>query len=506
MTNPVYEQKWLIGAADELAAARTWLKQNVRGEGWHLELLGLEEDGAASGGARIAVSCTFQNEADAAKFGASYLAGPASNGRSVLPPPPAPETEADAAFADSARRILEGPEPISAGKLHFLGLEKVRAHFGDAWPKMASRAEALVRRAIERRLSPLDVYRKTGDLNFVVVFGSLGAQEAETKCALIGEEITRMLVGDELGKGMLAVKTLATDVSGAGTLRKLGRSQDIAQAIEGEVEIERLRREPPSPEPAGNGTTAKDPLDNVKFVYRPIWDVKRSAVANFYLLPGNYLGSGHWRYGDAEVPGLESVELCRRLDDMILRQVVLDLQALQRQGRRLVISFPVHFESVSTPTRRSSLLERWRTLSPELRKLGVFEIVGAPEGVPQGRLAEIVNYLRTESRGVLVRVPLTTLSFRSFTGAGILAIGAELGPNPGTEERLMGAFREFVANAERARLVTYIHGLRSFSLTIGAIGAGFSFVDGDPVSSISEHPEEAYRFGLEDLYAQRLSS
>jgi hypothetical protein len=182
------------------------------------------------------------------------------------------------------------------------------------------------------------------------------------------------------------------------------------------------------------------------------------------------------------------------------------LQALHRQGRRLVVSFPIHFESVSTPTRRGALLERWRTLPAETRKLGVFEVVGAPEGVPQGRLAEIVNQLRNESRGVLMRVPLATPSFRNFSDTGVLAVGVELGVSVATEERLMRSFREFVTNAERARLVTYIHGLRSFSLTIGAIGAGFAYVDGDPVSSISDQPEDAYRFALEDLYAQRLKT
>src|SRR5262249_34291678 len=154
---------------------------------------GLEES-PGGGGARIAVRCAFATEADATKFSQGYLhTAPAAL---AVPPPPPPETEGDAAFGQGAKRILQGPEPISAGKLHFLGLDAVRAHFGDTWPKLAARAEALVRRAIERRLSPQDVYRKTGDLNFILMFANLSGREAELKCGLIAEEITRMLVGD----------------------------------------------------------------------------------------------------------------------------------------------------------------------------------------------------------------------------------------------------------------------------------------------------------------------
>jgi hypothetical protein len=501
MTAAPLERKWLIGAASDLAASRVWLQKTFPDGGWRLDLLGLEEDGAAAAGARIAVRCTFDRDADAVKFSQEYLAAESASPAAVIPPSQPPETEGDAAFADGARRILEGPQPIAAGKLHFVGLDKVRQHFGDKWPKLASRAETLVRRAIERRLSPQDVYRKTGDLNFVVMFANLDGREAELKCQLITEEIMRMLVGDEMG--MLAVKTVATDVSGPEMLAKLGPAVDIAQAIEAEVEVRRLRREAPPTEAAASRVAVNDPLSQVEFLYRPIWDVKRSAVANFFLQAARP-GTGNSRA--VPITAFGDIELQLRFDQLVVDRVIADLQALHRQDRRLLISFPIHFESVSTPTRRTAILERWRSLPAECRKLGVFEILGAPDGVPQGRLSEIVNHLKMESRGTLMRVALGTVSFRNISDTGILAVGAELGARPGSEERVMAAFRDFVVNAEKARLVTYVHGLRSFSLTVGAIGAGFAYVDGDPVSSISERPEEAYRYGLDDLYAQRLAA
>lgn len=503
MTHP-FEKRWLIGSAEELAVARAWLKARIPEDSWQLDLLGLEEDTSAQGGARIAVRAAFADEQQARAFVDGFLRG-TSEAVQLVPPPPPPETESDSGFAEGARRILEGPEPISAGKLHFLELDKVQAHFGDQWPKLASRAEALVRRAIERRLSPQDVYRKTADLNFVVLFANLSSREADLKCTLIAEEITRMLVGEEMGGGMLAVKTAATEVDGPETLRRVGASMDIAQAVETEVEVERLRREAPPPD-THQMEAPGDPLEGIQFLYRPIWDVRRSAVANFCLVPAKRVAGGRWRHGDAEILGLEDPEVRRRFDLLLLERAMADLEALHRQGRRLAISVPVHFESISVATRRTAYVARWRALPAECRKLGVFEIVGCPDGVPQGRMAEIANHLRLDSRGVLVRVPLATATHRNFSDTGVDAVGTELGSQIMTEERLMAAFRDFVANAERARLPAYIHGLRSFSLTIGAIGAGFAYVDGDPVSSVSEQPADAFRFGLDDLYAKRLGS
>lgn len=492
------EKQWLIGAASELATARKWLETNLPARTWKLELLGLETDGAAIGGARISVRCIFESSADSEIFSKGYL--------KVDPAPTsvqAPETKADHAFADSAHRILNTADPVSAGKLHFINLEAVKAHFGDQWPRLSERAETLVRRTIERRLSPTDVYRKTSDLNFIVVFGNLAQHEAEIKCAIIAEEITRLLVGDEMGGGKLTPKALTIQIDDKSKLQASGSPEDIIHTIESKMEVERIRRDAPQRE---EHTASSDPLAGIKFAYQPIWDVGRSAVTNYYLVPMRAEADGRLRYGEAEIPELADPEIRKRFDLLVLDHVIGDLLALQKQGRRLLISFPVHFESVSSGSRRNEVLSRWRSLPPEYRKLGVIEIAGAPVGVPQGRIAEIVAHLRLECRGVLARTGLTAPTLGNFTDTGLTAIGAEIGGWGQSEERLMSAFEGFVVNATKARLSTYICGLRSFSLTIAAIGAGFNYVSGDPISSIGDKPSEAYRMNLADLYQMKTRS
>src|SRR5262249_17500287 len=96
-----HERKWLIGAATELAGARTWLKDHFPGAGCQPDSRALEEDKGAAGGARIAVRCVFTQAADANRFSGEYLNGDQPAAPLVAPPPP-PETESDAAFSDGA--------------------------------------------------------------------------------------------------------------------------------------------------------------------------------------------------------------------------------------------------------------------------------------------------------------------------------------------------------------------------------------------------------------------
>jgi hypothetical protein len=120
----------------------------------------------------------------------------------------------------------------------------------------------------------------------------------------MAEEIARMLVGDELGAGMMSVKTVATEVNGPETLNKVAASGDVTRIVEEQVEIERRRRERTQPAPSEIDVPVPvDPFAGLQFMYRPVWDVRRSAVANFYLLPVKPIAGGQARVGDSEIAG-----------------------------------------------------------------------------------------------------------------------------------------------------------------------------------------------------------
>lgn len=63
----------------------------------------------------------------------------------------------------------------------------------------------------------------------------------------------------------------------------------------------------------------------------------------------------------------------------------------------------------------------------------------------------------------------------------------------------MNAFDRFCDGAQKAGLRTYVHGLRTMSMTTAAIAAGFAYVDGDTIKSVSEDAGGLYRFEMRNL-------
>jgi hypothetical protein len=125
---------------------------------------------------------------------------------------------------------------------------------------------------------------------------------------------------------------------------------------------------------------------------------------------------------------------------------------------------------------------------------------------PEGRVAELVTALKVYLGAVVVRLPLETVSFGNFADTGISAVGTDVATRGVSEEWVTARLRSFAEKAEKARLLTYVRGLRSFSLTLAAVTNGFVFVDGDAISSATEHPDVAFRLSADDLYADILKA
>jgi hypothetical protein len=192
------------------------------------------------------------------------------------------------------------------------------------------------------------------------------------------------------------------------------------------------------------------------------------------------------------------------LDQLVINRVIEDVEIMRKKGRRLAISIPIHYESLSTPTRRRDLFDHWGQLPADYKKAAVVEILGAPEGVPQGRVAELVTALKVHVGAVFVRLPLDTMGFNNFADTGVVAVGTDVAVKGVSEEKITAQLRSFAESAEKSRLLTYARGLRSFSLTLAAVTNGFAFVDGDTISSATERPDVAFRLNADDLYAGML--
>lgn len=409
------------------------------------------------------------------------------------------------------RQNSEAQQPL-AGRVNFIGLSKIREKLGDRWAHLAERADDITRKAIERRLTNADVYTRYKELHYLIIFAQLSREQAQLKCALIAEEITKRLLGEDIAPELLEVKTMVSPIGGDIAFEDVPSIETLANQING-ADDEQSAAKPP----AGSTTTDEedawwqtgntdgaDPLAGVQLVYRPMWDVKRNAVTTYVCVPALPGPAGRLRVGESEIPRLHEPAIAHRLDVMVQRRVITDLRKLVAAGQRYLLCLPVHFETLASAQRRAEFAELCqRGIPPQGSKFLVFEITNVPAGVPASRLLDLSITLRKFSRGMLMRTTVDQTALRPAGESGVAGVGFENVAHGASESRQIQDMERFAAAAKKVGLVAYVHGLQSTSLATAAIGAGFDFVDGDVVKSVVDQPRAAFSFDMSDLFTQQ---
>jgi len=233
-----------------------------------------------------------------------------------------------------------------------------------------------------------------------------------------------------------------------------------------------------------------------------MWDNGRNVVSAYRCTAQTPSPDGGAGLVDAaRLIGNDGVGI-HRLDEAVRGQVLKDLDALLRDNCTLLLSLPVHYETLGAVARRRQYVEALgKGVNERGRKLLLLEIQGVTQGVPQARLVEILAPLRQHCRAVMLHLPLETLDFGNVKGCGALAIGCDITGLAGPEFMVMQQMNRFArAVADKTGLPSYLHGASSLSLVTAALGAGFAYIDGDAVARLIAHPRGLVDFRLADLY------
>jgi hypothetical protein len=408
-------------------------------------------------------------------------------------------------FNEQLKHLLEqtGQSTALSGRLFFIGLQKIKDRFGSEWERMAERAHRIARKTIERHLAPGDIFSAVQGVTFVIVFASLSKEQAQLKCVMIGDEIAKALLGEN-GAELLEVKAAVARIDGSFDLKSLpttveGMMASLAdENADGGVDAV---EDASMPATVAAQALRQELLGGLKFAYRPMWDQTRNVISTyrcFGLVPTSDVGSA---MGDAECAIGGDDEATARLDEAVQQRVLTDLDDMMRDHRRLLLTLPVHFQTLASVARRRSYIGVLSgRLDAEARKLLVIDLAGVPDGVPQSRLVELITPLRQRCRGVMLRVALETADFTHVKGAGAAAVGCDIGSHPGPEFTLMQQMNRFNRAAAKVPVPTYLQGAQSLSQVAAALGAGFNYIDGEAVAKAIDHPHSIADFHLADLY------
>lgn len=402
----------------------------------------------------------------------------------------------------------QSSQPL-AGRVNFVGLSKIREKLGHRWDRIAKRADEIASKAIERRLTDADVYTRYQELNYLIIFAQLSKEQAQLKCALIAEEITKRLLGEDVTAELLDVKTMLSALDGNAVFEDVPSVETLALKLaSGEAAAAHgtvAKNAPPGADEKdawweSDPSSEADPLAGMQLVYRPMWDVKHNAVTTYLCVPAAAGPAGRLLVGESEVSSLDDAAVIQRLDFLVQRRVITDLRKLMAAQQRMLLCMPVHFETLASHARRTKFIELCqRGIPPHGPKQLAFELTGVPPGVPVSRLLDLSSVLRRFGRGVLLRTTVDQLHFHAPSECGIVGVGFE-NRHPASESRRIQEMEHFAAAAKKVGLVAYVHGLESISLTTAAIAAGFDFVDGNVVKSVVDRPETAYSFDVSDLF------
>lgn len=404
-------------------------------------------------------------------------------------------------FLERVRTALSEQTELVAGRVNFVDFERIKARLGPRWEKLAVRADEIARREIERHLTPADIYTALPDMRYLISFASLSPEAAKLRCAMIGEEITKKLLGEDFGDDVPTIQTAVSRVDGELEFENVPSLQAMAEELYRKVaEIGGEAQQPTKPQDVAiEELLQEDPLKDVQLVYRPMWDVVRNVVSTYILVPATPRAGGRMVIGEGAIFNIEDPKVVCELDLLVMRRALLDLKDILTCKSPYLLGVPLHFESVATAARRTDFIKLCKVIPADLRKLLLFELVDVPAGIPQSRILELTTMLKRYCRAVLMRLPLENPRFRSPPETGVSVVGVELSGTRLSERHVMKSFDRFCDGAQKAGLGTYVHGLRTLSLTTASIASGFHYVDGDMVVSVTDEPGGLYRFNMREV-------
>jgi hypothetical protein len=413
-------------------------------------------------------------------------------------------------------QLFKQKKHITSGKFQFIGLTKIKKHMGKRWSGLCKIVYDVAEAAIDANIDNDDLSIRYKDDTYVIIFARASLEEGKLKAALIAEEIQRRLFRleeDDLKdiEVRKAIREIRTDF-----LISEGFPDFLdALAIDWEdVPLEELPQDIPQEEiKAVEVDTAECRMktvqedqaallpENIAFTYLPLWDVPRNALTTYFCIPcpvksGDDLLESHQEFY-RKLSALQQISL----DIQTLQHVMGELAAMEKDGRKLLIACPVHYDTVY----RFDNYEKYKEVLekiPEMQKqFLVFVIMNMSESVPSKDPYWFAAPLRAFCRHVFAEVPLRRdINFNYLRNSGVDVVGVRLNHTAGSEQEIIHILNSFSSKAKSLKIpMTFVLGISSLSLTTSVVCAGFDFLGGSAIHDGVGKPDIVHRYRHEDL-------
>ncbi len=410
----------------------------------------------------------------------------------------------DQSFRQRAKDILTSGHTVTAGAVHLIGLDDIRESLEHRWESVRERVHEYTDRLLKKILSPQDIWFRHGDAQYIIVFAQADMQAAQLICAKIVENLHKALLGHS-DTSRITVKTALMEIDGSIAV-DTARLDHLLQQAAGQSRHaaghpdDALHSRPESPAPQqqperrqrpsldgfalGNG-----PPPQPKVLFRPIFDVRNKVISTYTCRPDIHT----CRYiNQITIDDIQHEESIFDFDMETLCHAVSTYNELYANKFRYAQTIPVHFETIAATRRRREYLQSCRMIPSYLIPFLAFELEGLPQGIPYGRLAEIVTMLRPYGRATIVMLREETPDIPIYANAGIKGVGLSMDFRDG-DQRCIDKIQSFCPVPRKHGMFAYVDGARNAAQLQAATEAGASYVGGAVVGEDSEFPEHMRR-------------
>jgi PAS domain S-box-containing protein len=313
----------------------------------------------------------------------------------VLRPSEAQQTkqqwDLEMAMRDALNADKDKPQLV-AGKLQLVGLQDIKEAMGEKWPSIAERAYSVAERTIEKHMRSGDIFRRSADDGYLVLFANLTETEAQFKARAIADEIKARLTGVDPVLVDAQVSSVTKQVPLAD---HIGKSEEtIVAAIERRLKTERERVRLEATDRMEQG------LRNERAIVLNAINVKGEPSAiSFMRLPKTL------RTATDSLVALGEVKYALESETFLLAGAAERvLSSLGENASELLVA-PVRLETLTRSKDALAWLNVARTLGDSCKRNIVAEIRHAPRDIAASLLEDLVMRLSPLFKSVAVELP-----------------------------------------------------------------------------------------------------
>jgi len=313
-------------------------------------------------------------------------------------------------LVDRLRNIARNGQAIDVAQVQFVGLDQVRAAYGERWRVERDRIQDVARAFIAKRIHNEDVLIPC-DNGFIIVFSAADSTDAALTAHSVGQSLNQFFLGDEATKHFKVDITHETvPVQGFSEFMNGLQGTDASKARCGEIQPE------PAVDAAGFGLQ-----------FQPVWDVKHEAVTSYYA-EATDLKSGERIAGYQFEENVFVTSRLLEIDEVTLRASEVAMRSMFEAGKKAILGVSIHVSSLLKLENRSRILHIISQLDPELCKYRAIKLCGVVPGFPRLYLKDTVSFLSAHIPNVVVSMSAAEDDFSTALDCEAAGLGYTVPP------------------------------------------------------------------------------